>query len=319
MKRDHYEENVEKHLDNDTLYEEIDDDPSKETEAKVIEFVDKIVGAGHMKIETAEFIKSKLKDTSPGPYYEQPKTHKFNEKSHDMSAGFPARGIISCKKSPTESLQDFIDFKCNPSMKTLLSYIKDTKHILQIIEKLNEEGLIDEKLCIVTADMENMYGNMPLELSKQGVSEYFDALEQKDDDITKDEILEALDICQENNIFEFKDKLYKQKIGHATGQKQAPPVACSGAGIVERQFLNSPREIVFDQSNKIMSKPVDNHMFNSVKDLTAYWGRFIDDVFNLFRGNYTQAEWYFNKLNGLYPGQVKFTWDYSREGGIFLN
>ena len=34
----------------------------------------------------------------------------------------------------------------------------------------------------------------------------------------------------------FKDKLYKQKKGHATGQKQAPPVACWGAGIVEREF-----------------------------------------------------------------------------------
>ena len=136
--------------------------------------------------------------------------------------------------------------------------------------------------------------------------------------VNKGKILEALDICQENNIFEFKDKLYKQKIGHATGQKQAPPVACSGAGIVERQFLNSPREIVFDQSNKIMSKPVDNPMFNSVEYLIAYWGRFIDDVFYLFRGNYAQAEWYFYKLNGLYPGQVTFTWDYGREGGIFL-
>ena len=82
--------------------------------------------------------------------------------------------------------------------------------------------------------------------------------------------------------------------------------------------MNSPREIVFDQSNKIMSKPVDNQMFNSVKDLTAYWGRFIDKVFNLFRGNYAQAEWYFDKLNGLYPGQVKFTWDYSCEGRIFF-
>ena len=30
-------------------------------------------------------------------------------------------------------------------------------------------------------------------------------------------------------------------------------------------------------------------------------------------GNYAQAEWYFNKLNGLYPEQVKFTLDYSGE------
>ena len=32
-----------------------------------------------------------------------------------------------------------------------------------------------------------------------------------------------------------------------------------------------------------------------------------------------QANWYFEKLNSLYPGQVQFTWDWSREGAIFLN
>ena len=68
------------------------------------------------------------------------------------------------------------------------------------------------------------YGNMPLEVSKQGITEYFESLPPNPDDLTKDEILEALDICQENNVFEFKDKFYKQKVGHATGQKQAPPL-----------------------------------------------------------------------------------------------
>ena len=60
-----------------------------------------------MKVETSEFIKSKLS--------EQPKKHKFNENSHNMASGFPARGIISCNKSSTESLKDFVDFMwiCN--------------------------------------------------------------------------------------------------------------------------------------------------------------------------------------------------------------
>ena len=47
-----------------------------------------------------------------------------------------------CNKSPTESVQDFVDFKYNPAMKALLSYIKDTKHILQIIKKWNEDDII---------------------------------------------------------------------------------------------------------------------------------------------------------------------------------
>ena len=145
MDRVAYESNVEKHLENETLYEKVDTDPSKATEVKVINFVDKVVDNGRMKIETSEFIKSKLSDTRPGPYYEQPKTHKFNENSHNMASGFPARGIISCNKSPTESLQDFVDFKCNQSMRNLGSYIKDTKDFLKIIEKKNTEGFINEE------------------------------------------------------------------------------------------------------------------------------------------------------------------------------
>ena len=163
IKKDDYENNVEEHLGNNFLYDVIDEDPSKETEAIVENYVDKLLEIGHIKAETAQFIKNKLSDTKPGPYYEQPKTHKFDEASHNMSSGFPARGIISCNNSATESLQDFVDFKCNPAMRALKSYIKDTKHLLQIIEKWNTEGLITENMSLITADMQNMYGNMPLE------------------------------------------------------------------------------------------------------------------------------------------------------------
>ena len=110
-----------------------------------------------------------------------------------------------------------------------------------MIEKWNTEGFITDNVSLITADMENMYGNMPLELSKQGIKEYFESLPPNPEDLTQDEILEALDICQENNVFAFKDKFYKQKVGHA-----GPPLACSGAGIVERIFLNTPRDIMFD-------------------------------------------------------------------------
>ena len=51
--------------------------------------------------------------------------------------------------------------------------------------------------------------------------------------------------------------------GHGTGQKQAPPVACLGAGEVEGEFLRLP----------------------GVKELFNMWGRYIDDIFSLFNGN----------------------------------
>ena len=116
-----------------------------------------------------------------------------------MSKGFPARGIISCNKTPTEALQDFIDFKVNPAMKSLKSYLKDTKHFIQVIEKANEDGKVSEDVALVTADISNMYMNMPLALSERGIREYF-VSRDNNDDITTGEIIEGLEICQENNV-----------------------------------------------------------------------------------------------------------------------
>ena len=47
----------------------IDEDPSKETEAIVENFVDTILESGHIRLERAKFVKCKLLNTKPEPYY----------------------------------------------------------------------------------------------------------------------------------------------------------------------------------------------------------------------------------------------------------
>ena len=215
-----------------------------------------------------------------------------------MSNGYPARGIISCRNTPTEALQDYVDFLVNPAMKDQKSFIKDTKHALQIIKKANEEGKVTDETNLVTADFENMYGKMPLELSKAGVKDAYNQLTSgSTEKPSSEELMEALDICQENNVFEFAEKLYKQKQGHATGQKQAPPVACAGAGKAEQRWMEMP----------------------GVAELWKEYGRYIDDILGLFKGNREQCEWAFQQFNSLYPGHLVLTWEWSEEKAIFLN
>ena len=50
------------------------------------------------------------------------------------------------------------------------------------MEKWNSEDLITNNASLITADMENMYGNMPLEKSKQGIKEYFESLPPNPED-----------------------------------------------------------------------------------------------------------------------------------------
>ena len=110
--------------------------------------------------------------------------------------------------------------------------------------------------------MKGMYQNMPEEESEAGCREYLDSREMKPGEPSTDSVIECLNICQKNNLFEFMDTLYRQVSGHATGQKQAPSVACQGAGRVERKALSKPRELVYTtDSGRILARDKDDPMF----------------------------------------------------------
>ena len=127
-------------------------------------------------------------------------------------------------------------------------------------------------------------------------------------------------ICQKNNFFQFMDKLYRQVSGHATGQKQAPNVACQGAGRIERRALSMPREVVHNaHSGRILSKDKDDKLFWSTRDLLDWFKRYIDDILALFRGNLDQAKWFISILNSICPGVVEFTFEFSTTSIVFLN
>ena len=83
----------------------------------------------------------------------------------------------------------------------------------------------------MSADFENMYGKIPIHLNMEGIRKF----------------------CQENNVFESDEKLYRQKRGHAIGQKQAPPVACDGAGIAKEQWLSNPQKCLVIMADTSMT------------------------------------------------------------------
>ena len=79
----------------------------------------------------------------------------------------------------------------------------------------------------------------------------------------------------------------------------APPVACSGAGVIEEQFLSLPEvSNLLDEENR--------------------W-RYIDDVFSITEGNKEDIDRALSLFNSLYPGQVTLTWEWSDKSMIFLN
>ena len=69
----------------------------------------------------------------------------------------------------------------------------------------------------LSADMKNMYQNMPEEESEAGCREYLESRQQKPGEPSTDSVIECLNICQENNVFVFMEKVYRQVSGHAQG------------------------------------------------------------------------------------------------------
>ena len=149
------------------------------------------------------------------------------------SQGYPLRGIIAGQGVPLERLGGFVDHFLQPGMKALPSFLQDTKHTLAILEDINKK--IDrgemslQGVAIVTLDVEAMYTNMTSELARVASSEFLhggNTGAQAASEVAPQSILEALDLCLDNNLFTFNDRKYLQIGGVGTGVKLAPPYAC---------------------------------------------------------------------------------------------
>ena len=135
-------------------------------------------------------------------------------------------------------------------MKALQSFLRDTKHTVQIIESINEKidkGEITlEGVCLVSLDVDKMYNNITSDLGKGAAKQYLDSRTATssggaDDDpfVLTDSLLEGLDLCINNNYFQFNKKVYQQTGGVGTGIKLAPPYACLAMGRFESLAFNS--------------------------------------------------------------------------------
>ena len=267
-----------------------------------------LVDSSHMNEEIPEKVSEYLQggQAKMSKFYHLLKTHKIpieqqNPKDWLEKEGYPIRGIISGRGSPTERLGGLVEHFLQPGMSSLPSFLKDTKHVLQIIEDINEK--IDrgeftlEGVGLITLDVEKMYNTMTEELALAGTKSYLERVSQEID-VHPDSILKGLDICLKNNFFQFKDKIFQQISGVGTGLKLAPPYACLGMGEYETQAFNSHQPLL---------------------EQVLLWKRYIDDVFGLFKGPKEEFESLVTWLNTLKPGVVKFTANISYNQVEFLD
>ena len=314
MRREQYLKAGNAELENSEYYEEVIEDPSIEIKMKCDHLVQKMVQNREVSEKVGEFLQNG--DGKLSKFYHLLKTHNIPISVDDPSEwleenGYPIRGIISGCGSPTERLAGFVDHFLQPGMKSLGTFLQDTKHTLQIISQLNDQidngELSLDGVNLVSLDVNKMYNNITEELGKTACASYLEsrpmigsqsANENTDNFVTTESLMEGLDTCIANNYFSFNGKIYRQVGGVGTGIKLAPPYACIAMGKYESEVFKS-----------------ENDMLKSI----LLWKRFIDDIFLLFKGSKTECEHFLNWLNSLMPGVINLKCNFSEDTLEFLD
>ena len=159
-------------------------------------------------------------------FYTLPKIHKNAEPP-------PVRPIVSSIRAPTERISAFVDIVLKPLVKSLPSYIKDTKDFVAKLKSL--PGPLSPNSLLFTMDVVGLYNNIP---HWDGLKACQLALDRRDScDPPTTSVVNLAKLVLELNAFQFEDKFFLQVHGTAVGTRMAPNYANIFMGILEESML----------------------------------------------------------------------------------
>eukprot|EP00111_Clytia_hemisphaerica_P009129 TCONS_00026815-protein len=282
-KKDYIDKINKEHLNNTDTYQELEDDPTQRITYDVRTTIQYLTLKHYIDNATAKFLQPPDQPRTP-IFYGLPKIHKTNN---------PLRPIVSGFDSPTDNLSRYLAHYLQPLVESLPTYLKDTKHFLQLLDTWNEPL---DNITMITADVTSLYTNIPHDEGLNTTTEYYTdhrrLLPDHAPNTTTIKIL--LDTILTNSNFRFMDKHYLQKSGTTMGGRYAPQYANLFMGKIETQIIN-------EFTNNVL-----------------LWRRFIDDIFIIFKGNNEELAELKSYMNLLHP-TIKFTFDQSPTTINFLD
>ena len=171
-------------------------------------YVNNMLQRGQISQNTSNYLTTDIDRTQQ--FYSLPKIHK------DINNP-PGRPIVSGSGGPTEKTSQFVDHFIGPLVPLSESYIRDSTHMINILNKFNI--LPDMLLC--TLDITTLYINIPHNEGIQSIKE-FQAIYRHTNALPHNSyIVELLEVVLTNNYFDFNSKHYHQTSGTAMGTKLA--------------------------------------------------------------------------------------------------
>ena len=177
-----------------------------------------------------------LKDTIDYFKVENPKFARFCllPKIHKHLFNIPSRPVVSNCGYYTENISSFLDYHLQPITRAVKTYIKDTNDFLK---KVRDLGNLLENAILCTVDVVGLYPNIPHGEGLAALRKFLDERDKKD--VTTDNHVELAEVVLNNkNIFEFNERIYKQKCSTAIGTKFAPPYSIIFMANLEEKLLD---------------------------------------------------------------------------------
>ena len=270
-----YEEKVQ-HQINRSSFEKISENPNKIYEKRVNTRIEKWYNNKGISEKWKKFIT--VKDSTPGKMYGNIKTHKICN---------PTRVITSCCNTAIENLSIFVENVLYNIASELPSKIKDTNHMLDIID--NSDSLdLPLNYILVSFDIINMFPNIDNNLGLSSVRKYLDLCSKNIPPTNC--LLEALELCLSCNNSIFNSENYLQ----ADGTAQGPHMSCSYADIAMADFDKEASEY---------------HLTPTM------WKRFRDYIFALWPHGRESLVLFLDYINTLDPTEkIKFTMEVAEPG-----
>ena len=129
-------------------------------------------------------------------------------------------------------VSSYLDKIMAPIVKTLLSYIKDSQHALEIFRDFS---FLDQNKLIFTMDITSLYTVIPNDEGLRALKHFFDQRTVKEP--SSETLLRLAELVLTLNCFSFGGNYYKQTNGVAMDTKMGPSYANLFVGFIEHHFL----------------------------------------------------------------------------------
>ena len=281
--REDYVKEGERQLGDSKYYQSMTEDLTSKHAEEIKNYVLKMHQNKEITEKTMEFLNPEGCRTPE--FYMLPKIHKGKTPP-------PGRPIISGNNGPTERISKFVDHFLQPCVPKIKSYVKDTKHFLNILKEINE---IPEGAILATLDVSSLYTNIPTIEGLRAATKLLSKHISRDENTPSiTSIINLLKFVLTMNNFKFDGKHYLQIGGTAMGTSVAPSYA-----------------------NCFMGEWEDTHVYTYPLQ-PLLWKRYIDDIFIIWTHGMEELNKFFSHLNECHE-TIKLTMEHSTSEVPFLD